>query len=431
MRRAAIILGVVVALGGLTALLVSLINDDLTGTGFAASLNGSVLRIASSDPDVVAFTFSATGSDPAVTQLMLPTTASGNRLIPGTGDVPVDFQVTADATFSISLNGGAATDVTLLAVDTQGMAAVADDPMTPEDESMPAVPANASMQDLVDDLNAALADASLDDDVVFESTGSTLTLRSKKGSITSLQVTTTGGDTARTELKLPASETVTFSNIDGTAEPAKYQLTGDATFQLQVRANSLLETFDITLAAADTEGNTSFADLLADLNAAMAGSDIEANEGDPDVIELGPASVNVEAFEVDISGASNPASTQLMLVEGVVSGDFVLTAPQTTPVDGKLDGDELLVLRSFEKIIVDAASTVGNATSTDLRDDIRSALQNSLLPGFDATLDGSKLVLRGPAFSIALMIAKALTKSVSKRTSIGVMEKRLNALVSR
>ena len=178
----------------------------------------------------------------------------------GIGDAPVTGQLTSDAHFTVIIGEG-----------TQPIDVVVSQYATSD---------NLTISHLVEDINEAFAAATYPDgtvahlDMLLEAgrDGNKITLTTTG---TLLTVGSGAGDATRTELHfgegasdVPLSsagyETVTAL----AAAPSNGQITGDAHFTIQFN-NEGLE-YPIVLAAADTADNQSVADLVADLNAALA-----------------------------------------------------------------------------------------------------------------------------------------------------------------
>src|SRR6185503_15251386 len=109
---------------------------------------------------------------------------------------PAFGQLTTDATFTISVNGGQTQIVTVAKNRTDG--------------SLAGTTSNATVDDLVDDINAALAQAGLGSQIQAGRDGSKVVLGGLPG-VTSFTLTAAGGNSAVTQIGFGTSQTAVNS----------------------------------------------------------------------------------------------------------------------------------------------------------------------------------------------------------------------------
>jgi outer membrane protein OmpA-like peptidoglycan-associated protein/Ca2+-binding RTX toxin-like protein len=180
---------------------------------------------------------------------------SSDLHIDGTGDIRTIFgQLSGDATLNLSFDSAAATAVTVKQADTT---------------------ANTTIAHLVQDLNDALTAKSLNTKVVAVADGLRIKLQKAAGATwTTLKLTASADNAAVKDLGFSVSQDAALSArkivaVSDLNAPLG-RLTSDAHFTLNVSGAN----HAITLAKADTLGNTSAQDLVVDLNTALAAAGI-------------------------------------------------------------------------------------------------------------------------------------------------------------
>ena len=250
---------------------------------------------------------------------------AGAALIVATGDGPSNGQLSADATFSLTIGGTMSVEVTIPALITN------DDDGDDEDDD------NTSLVELMADINTVLEDEGIDDQVVALLLGNRIVLSSvAAGEEAQLAISADEGDPAVDELHLPIEQTAYGSmpaQVTATAAgPTNGQLMADASFSLAIGDTLAV---DLTILGATTDGgdgsepNTTLDDLVADLNNVLAAEGIDdqvvaTRVGDRIVLTTvarGPlAQLMVTA------AANDPAVTELHLPEDeIANGSSMLT----------------------------------------------------------------------------------------------------------
>ncbi len=165
--------------------LVKVINSALASAGVTGAVvaglsNGGLITLTDNDGDVLQIGGLAT--DPATTQLHLPTQAPVTlaRVLSATAAAPSNGVLTADAHFSLTVGNQNPVNVRVTAAATQ---------------------ADQSPSDLVTQINNALAAAGVGSEVVAGLNGNIITLTDGAGDM--LQVTAEASDPATTQLNLP------------------------------------------------------------------------------------------------------------------------------------------------------------------------------------------------------------------------------------
>jgi Ca2+-binding RTX toxin-like protein len=349
-----------------------------------------------------------------------------------------EFTLSGDATFKISINGCQPQEVLLSADATNGM---------------DGTEGNTSLQDLVDDLNDAIAATpglldDVDNPIVTAQASEGLLVLVPADPADQLLLEYATGDPTRElgfdrvqesaevlSLGLETGQqlTVTFFVSDIIAEagggrvsltarsiqvpvqaliadqePAgagvsKFVLSGDATFKIIVNEDPAQE---VTLSAADTSDNTSLQNLVDDLNAALINAELEemlkareSSDGRLELFTLNPDdTLKIEFDTVVVSTDSDfepDDEVQILSLGAAVAGNFTLTfGGQTTDaIPFNAGADE--VQAALESLTTIGA---GNVAVTQSGGTYRMTFINDL-GGQDVdglTLDDSKLVIVPP-----------------------------------
>ena len=176
---------------------------------------------------------------------------SNDLTIAGQNDVRTVFgQLSADAKFSLSVNGGPITDVIVHKSDTD---------------------ANQTVDDLIADLTAAIATAHLDTQVGVAKDGNKVVLMGL-GGVTSIALSAVNGNPAVTQIGFRPS--MTSENVSGVQKiKAAAEVTGfvgrlsaDAVINVVTNANAPVA---VTITTANAEANRNILDIVADVQRAF------------------------------------------------------------------------------------------------------------------------------------------------------------------
>ncbi|MES2992163.1 MAG: OmpA family protein [Pseudomonadota bacterium] len=321
------------------------------------------------------------GAAPPSTQL------DGSELLTslnGGVDVPTDLRVTgasdvrtvygqlsADAKFTLLLDDGLATETSAEIVITKL-----------------ATGNNTVAADLVADINAALAAKSLATQIVAVADGQRISLqKAGTGTFTTLTLSALAADPAVKEIGFAATQAAAFGPLKvvaGAALPVNGRLTADAHFTVTIPGDAG-SPFAVTVDKAATNANASAAELVTDVNTALAlaglGAKLRATlEGGRLRIEAtspgGPTAFTVTA------AAGDAAVTQLRLATSQSAATGPLTIGATKDLialRGRLTGDASfnLSLSTFNGgaptlITVSAADTASNRFAFDIVNDINA-----------------------------------------------------------
>jgi Ca2+-binding RTX toxin-like protein len=179
----------------------------------------------------------------------------------------------------------------------------------------------------------------------------------------------------------PADDAPAVTSGPVHALPQTGRLSADAHFTLTIAGTAV----DITVAKADTDGNTSVADLVADVQAAVAAAVAIALPAKSVTVSLDSSDGNRLAFTSDqgddlllfVDDRADTAFTQL----GMENGEVVLTAVSAPVAQGRLTADavfNLTVRGTVIAVTVAQADTADNASLEDLVDDLQAALEQAL-----------------------------------------------------
>ena len=167
-------------------------------------------------------------------------------------------QLSADASFDVSVNGAGAVGVTVAKADTD---------------------ANLTVDDLVVDLNAALGTAGLTGQVSAERIAGSNKIALVAGAgVTSMSLTIAGGNPAITQMGLRSGTSATPDAADGNklkikaaAEVSGFvgRLTDDAVFQMSLSSVNGGSPVAVVVHKADTDPNRNILDVVADVQRAV------------------------------------------------------------------------------------------------------------------------------------------------------------------
>ncbi|MEX0641054.1 MAG: hypothetical protein WD468_00055, partial [Pirellulales bacterium] len=207
----------------------------------------------------------------------------------GTADAPAGGQLSADAHFSLTIAGSLTVELTVPAAVTNG-----GDGTTP----------NASLADLVADLNESIEDEGLEDKIVALAVGNRIAISTRgTGAAAQLAISAAAGDSAVTELRLPA--TVSVAGSSNIAAGVKY--TG-----LTIDNPADQDWYQFQLAAPG--GQLSLGSLSQ--NDGLTIDLYQATDGDPMLLATGVAPLAVNADQLDSQGSNQTADTAT-LIEGI------------------------------------------------------------------------------------------------------------------
>ena len=167
-------------------------------------------------------------------------------------------QLSADASFDVSVNGADAVTVTVAKADTD---------------------ANTTVDDLVADINAAIAGTSLNGKVSAEHlAGSNKVALVAQGATTSMTLSAANGNPAITQMGLRSGTSATPDEADGNklkikaaADVSGYvgRLTDDAVFQVSLSSVNGGSPTAVTVHKSDTDANRNILDVVADVQRAL------------------------------------------------------------------------------------------------------------------------------------------------------------------
>ncbi|MFN0038499.1 MAG: OmpA family protein, partial [Burkholderiales bacterium] len=279
-------------------------------------------------------------------------------------------QLSADATFNLSVNGGPARAVTIPRANTDG--------------SAPGTNGNATVDNLVDDINAALGTAGFSAQIQAIADGQKVVLVGLAG-VTGFSLTAGASNTAVTEIGFGASQSaasvsgglrITATNpVDGVlrlkaATPVSGfvgRLSGDAVFQVSLSGVNGGNPKTVTVSQAATSSNRNILDVVADVQNAL---DDAGFEGKVNVSSLGKKLVfstlqpGATGFQIT-AAAGTPAVTELGLAPSKAGSgaDIVITTRDGVVHQIALDG-----LTTIGQVISAIETQTGNDVDVELSD---------------------------------------------------------------
>jgi hypothetical protein len=280
--------------------------------------------------------------------------------------------------------------------------------------------ANASVEDLVEDINLAIAGSSLSGKVIAEGRGLNIILRAVDETIEAFEVTAVSttypsGDVATgvSELGLVIGQRAeaVLSTVAGHDAPAFVGPRSDATFDITVVGGSSAGRVTVTLANDRARDNRTIFDFVADVRAALTdaylellGDDFEGTDSIPIAVENdggrlilklktdetgapAGAAAGVTGFTVAISDASDPAVTDLKLRP-------IATPSPTSPVSlPAVQADMVIYTRDGGIHTVSLAPVLGQDNNLgNLIDAIESQTGSAVEAGINDS--GTALLLR-------------------------------------
>ena len=249
---------------------------------------------------------------------------------------------------------------------------------------------NTSVANLVDDINAALAAQGLSTKIVAIADGLRVTLQKAAGaSLNAFGLTASSSDAAVKDIGFAVSQNAAIGPLkilaasDLSAMGGK--LTQDAHFSITV--DGVLPAVDITVTKAATENNTLAADLVADINAALAAQGLSTKivavlEGQRVALQKVEAAA-LTSFSL-AAAAGDKAVTELGFgtAQSAVTGPLQLAAEkELAALRGRLTGNASFSITSntlnggaANVINILAADTATNRYAFDIVNDINAQL---------------------------------------------------------
>lgn len=371
-------------------------SDNTTAADLVADINAA-LAAQSLDSEVVAVadelriklqkavtaTFTAlkltsSNSDPAVKDIGFASSqdgAIGPMKVVAASALPTNGQLSADAHFSLSLDGALPVAVTVTKASTT---------------------TNTTASQLVTDVNTALAAAGLASQIVAVLDNDRLRLQeSTPGTLSSLALTATGGDPAVTQLGFGTSQAGSAGSLEISATKdlvaLRGRLTSDAAFNVSLNTVNGGTPIAVTVLAAATATNRYAFDIVSDVQAALDAipaldDKIRVDFSNGRLIFV--AKDGATSFTITAAGG-NTAVTQLGLATNNIgnSVDFTISVRDGSGVYGiTLDGLTML----SEVITQIGIQTFGKVTA---------AISNS---GVGLTLTDNSIPAGGNSFAVQL-----------------------------
>jgi Ca2+-binding RTX toxin-like protein/outer membrane protein OmpA-like peptidoglycan-associated protein len=258
-------------------------------------------------------------------------------------------KLTADAHFSVSVDGAVAVPVTVTKLATS---------------------TNTTLADLIADINAALTTAGLNTKVVAQAVpaepGQTAPQQVQfKGLAvtTSLAVTAAAGDTAVTEIGLATSATATGANptlkAAKTVAPMKGRLTADAGFRVELTKNNVTTNFDIALTPAQTQDNSFAFSIVNDIQTLL---DPNKTRVRVDFSNYALTFSTVDGSTIAISNVTGTATNELGIVAGDGNtDDLVITLRSGSSYRIAFDSSDTTIQQIIDAIEDDTSDNVSVA----------------------------------------------------------------------
>ena len=265
---------------------------------------------------------------------------------------PVVGKLTADAHFSVAIDGAAAVPVTVTKL---------------------AAASNTTLADLVADINTALTTAGLNTKVVAQAVPATgdqpapqqiqfvgLTVAS------SLAITANAGDPAVTEIGLATSATVTGANptlkAAKTLAPLKGRLTADAGFRVELTKGGSTTNIDVALTPAQTQDNDYPFSIVNDIQAQLDPSETRVKVSFSNgALTFG----TLDGSAIAVSNVTGTATNELGIVAGSGNSDDLLITVRkgtiTTPYRIAFDSGDTTIQHIIDAIQT-ATTVVGEST---------------------------------------------------------------------
>ncbi len=311
-------------------------------------------------------------------------------VLTASSEAPGDGQLQGVGTFQVTLGSGAPVSVTVTTPST-----------------------NATLDDLVNDINSGLAAANLASLVVAGRVGGHLRLSTKGlGVAPSLTIAVAPGDPA-TALGFAsgqsASDLLASTRYTVTASqpvPSNVQIGGSANFTITVGSGSPVA---VTVKTNPTDATID--DLVRDVNAGLVaaglGTEFFAGRAGSN-LTLTAWGVNASGFTLHVE-SGDPAGSVLGFADGQaaitpwssVVPTYVLTAANAGPADGTIGqaSDFTIQLGSGSPVAVDVPAVAGNTSLDDLIAELNTALEAAGLGGkVVAGSDGSQLTVTTSGF---------------------------------
>ena len=407
------------------------INSALATAGLgtqieAVEIAGRIVLQAKSGAGVDTFQVTASSSNPAFTELGLQSSGASTVFLTG---VEIDASsLSGSASFGIELNN----DGTVYTVELASLAG------------------NNTLNDLVNDVNAALAQADdggtpedLTDRIVASRAGNRLVLAAVDASIDVFRIS---NDTDTAKLGLAASQLgnvqdgSTFLgqvagvfviganfldpavNPSATIDSAFGRLAANASFNVKLNGAAGPDP-TVTVTAASTAGNRELSDLIAQINTAIGGT---ALAGKILAVQLSASQIGLRAIDDSVIKIQLTSSApELGLLSGQsADGPLRVASTKATPfyygpgADASFTIDYTVGVDAHSQAITLASNqALTNRFIYDLVSDLNQSLNNAFgsaaLNPFATDFDGNRLVIRAKASSgvTAFSISSATTGS--------------------
>jgi|GEM_PF-6918000 len=310
-------------------------------------------------------------------------TSKTDKVITGTSDVRTVYgQLSADASFALSVNGGAAKTVTITKSSTLS---------------------NTTAADLATEITAALSAAGISN-VTASAIGNRILLVGA-GSVTAMHLSASSGNTAVSEIGFGVSQDAALEIIAPVDAPASNgQLSADASLQITINGGAPTT---VTVTQAATSGNSSVGGLVSSINAALKAAALDTKL---QAVAIGNR-VALQAIDASVTSIHLSASSGNTAVTGIgfgTSQDAVLQAVATNDLPtlwGRLTDDatfnvSLNTVNSGAPIAVTVtkASAASNRFTFDIVNEVQTALDaNAALKGkITAGFSNNRLTLTAP-----------------------------------
>ncbi len=337
------------------AKLVSDFNDALAAAGLAT-------KIAAVTDAVDAGKISFTVIDSTVTSFVIVNQALTlfdpvSLTLTSTGALPLSGKFLTDFKFSVSINGAAAVPVTVSAAA----------------QSTNTTPAN-----LVSNLNAALSTAGLGSKLFAGTAGTKLTLTTSDPSVVSIAIST---QTIAVFGALNATIVAGPSISSAADAPANGRL--GTFFNFRLTLNGTTSPVDVAIPAATLDNNNSIADLVADLNTALAGTPSGSGGflNAKVVAQQDGNRVRLTVIDPAVTTFTVPSQSQAFfnLTADSLTSRTAFTSTADGPASGQFLGDLTFTLKlngasTGNVVTITAAAQSNNTSATDLLADINAAL---------------------------------------------------------